>query len=404
MSETLVRLEGISKRFGSGPSAVAEITTTVMAGGITGLTGPDGAGKTTLLRLMMGLLKPDAGKLDVCGLDPVSQAPVLRDVVAYMPQRFGLYEDLTVFENLSLYADLRAVTGEQRRTTFERLLAFTSLAPFMGRLAGALSGGMKQKLGLACALVRSPRLLLLDEPSVGVDPVSRRDLWRMVRSLTGEGIGVVWSTAYLDEAERCERVLLLNEGKLIYEGAPSEFANRMAGRSFHVRNAGVRRRDVLALAAKRPGVIDSVIQGSSVRIVLAEGATAPSAGDFLDEPGVEVVPVPPRFEDAFVNLLGSAGSAVSMARSSPPIGSPSRSTRARSSAFWARTVLASRRRSRCSVAFFAPVPGRHASLASTSWRRRQRHATVSATWRRSSLSTGISASPRTSTFSLASMV
>jgi ABC-2 type transport system ATP-binding protein len=311
MSETLAQLVGVSKRFGNGAPAVAEATTTILSGGITGLAGPDGAGKTTLLHLMMGLLEPDAGKINVCGLDPVLQAPMLRDVVAYMPQRFGLYEDLTVLENLSLYADLRGVTGQQRRTTFGRLLAFTSLAPFTGRLAGALSGGMKQKLGLACALVRSPRLLLLDEPSVGVDPVSRRDLWRMVRSLTGEGIGVVWSTAYLDEAERCERVLLMNEGKLIYEGAPSQLTKRMAGRSFHVRNAGDRRRAVVAAAAKRSDVIDTVIQGSNVRIVMADGAAAPSPRDLSGEPGVEVVPVPPRCEDAFVDLLGRGSSAVS---------------------------------------------------------------------------------------------
>ncbi len=320
MSETLVRLEGVSKRFGSGPFAVAEVTTTILGGGITALAGPDGAGKTTLLRLMLGLLEPDAGKLEVCELDPISQAPLLREVVGYMPQRFGLYDDLTVFENLSLYADLRGVTGSQRQTSFERLFALTGLAPFTSRLAGALSGGMKQKLGLACALVRSPRLLLLDEPSVGVDPISRRDLWRLIRTLAGDGIGIVWSTAYLDEAERCERVLLLNDGKLIYEGAPSDLTKRMAGRSFHVRNAGAHRRAVLAAAAKRSSIIDAVIQGSNVRIVMADNSTAPSAGDFVDAPGVDVVAVAPRFEDAFIDLLGSKQPAVSRLAVAPERG------------------------------------------------------------------------------------
>ncbi|KAB2943570.1 MAG: ATP-binding cassette domain-containing protein [Hyphomicrobium sp.] len=312
MNDALIRLGRVSKRFdATSQPAIAEMTTTIMGGGITGLAGPDGAGKTTLLRLILGLLKADSGTLSVCGRDPVSEASVVRDLVAYMPQRFGLYEDLTVLENLTLYADLRAVVGDERRIAFDRLLAFTSLAPFAGRLAGALSGGMKQKLGLACALVRTPRLLLLDEPTAGVDPVSRRELWRMVRTLTGQGIGVVWSTAYLDEAERCERVLLMSDGRLIYEGSPSELTNRMSGRSFHVRNAGVRRRTVLASAAKMPGVIDGIVQGANVRVVLAAGALPPSAEDFKDVAVVEVAPAPPRFEDAFVSLLGSASPPVS---------------------------------------------------------------------------------------------
>ena len=311
MSEPLVRLAGVSKRFDNGPLAVAGLTTTIVAGGITALAGPDGAGKTTVLRLMLGLLKPDAGKLAVCDLDPTSQARELREIVAYMPQRFGLYEDLTVFENLTLYADLRGVIGQQRETTFKRLFTLTGLAEYQGRLAGALSGGMKQKLGLACALVRSPRLLLLDEPSVGVDPISRRDLWRLIRALAGEGIGIVWSTAYLDEAERCERVLLMNDGKLIYDGVPADLTKRMTGRSFQVRNAGAQRRAVLAAAANRSGVIDAVIQGSNVRIVMAENSTTPLAGDFVDAPGADVVAVTPRFEDAFIDLLGSKKPAVS---------------------------------------------------------------------------------------------
>jgi len=317
LNKVLVRFDRVTKRFGDGPPAVAEITTTISGGGITGLVGPDGAGKTTLLRLMMGLLRTDDGKLIVCDLDPISQASDLRAVIGYMPQRFGLYEDLTVVENLALYADLRGVTEQQRQPTFDRLLAFTGLGPFTARLAGELSGGMKQKLGLACALVRSPRLLILDEPSVGVDPVSRRELWRMVRTLTEDGIGIVWSTAYLNEAEQCEHVLLMNKGKLIYEGAPSELTARMIGRSFHVRHAGERRRAVLVAAAKRSGVIDAVIQGSNVRIVMAAGASAPSAVAFVDAPGVDIVAVEPRFEDAFIDLLSSKSPAASRLATAP---------------------------------------------------------------------------------------
>ncbi|MGP0069307.1 MAG: ABC transporter ATP-binding protein, partial [Isosphaeraceae bacterium] len=174
-SEPLVEVEGVTKRFGEGAApALDRISARVEPGQVTGLVGPDGAGKTTLLRLLAGLLLPDEGRITVCGFDTGSQLAQIRRVVSYMPQRFGLYEDLTVQENLDLYADLRGVTGAERRRAFDRLLAFTDLARFTGRLAGKLSGGMKQKLGLACCLIHPPSLLLLDEPSVGVDPISRR--------------------------------------------------------------------------------------------------------------------------------------------------------------------------------------------------------------------------------------
>lgn len=307
MSEALVRLDRVAKRFDAfGPPAIAELTTAIHGGGITAVAGPDGAGKTTLLRLILGLLKPTSGSIAVCDRDPITEAAAVRELVAYMPQRFGLYEDLTVIENLELFADLRAVVGAERKAVLERLLAFTGLAPFTRRLAGALSGGMKQKLGLACALIHQPRLLLLDEPTAGVDPVSRRELWRMVQELTGSGIGVIWSTAYLDEADRCERVLLLNDGALIYDGAPAELTKRMEGRSFHIRNAGDGRRMVLASVSKMPGVIDVVVQGASVRIVMAKGVPPPAARAIAAVQGLDVVPVRARFEDAFVDLLGNA--------------------------------------------------------------------------------------------------
>ncbi len=201
--EPLILADGLTKRFDSTSApAIDGLSAQLGAGSVTGVVGPDGAGKTTLLRLFAGLLLPSAGRLSVCGADTRTELDVVRQHVSYMPQRFGLYEDLTVQENLNLYADLRGVVGEPRRRAFARLLEFTGLGPFGGRLAGALSGGMKQKLGLACALIRAPRLLLLDEPSVGVDPISRRELWKMVYDLVEEGIGVVWSTSYLDEAER----------------------------------------------------------------------------------------------------------------------------------------------------------------------------------------------------------
>ena len=302
----LVTAEAISKRFAAeARPAVDRLDLRVAAGEVTGLVGPDGAGKTTLMRLLAGLLLADEGNLTVCGFDPRDEASELREAISYMPQRFGLYEDLTVEENLRLYADLRGVVGNEREKAFDRLLEFTGLAPFTDRLAGKLSGGMKQKLGLACALVRRPRLMLLDEPSVGVDPISRRELWRMVYELVDEGIGVVWSTAYLDEAERCASVVLLNEGQALYHGPPKQLTARVEGRSFLARDSSEGRRKLLAEALKRPEVIDGVIQGSSVRLVVKPGAGPPDAND-LGTSGTEIKPTPPRFEDAFVDLLGGA--------------------------------------------------------------------------------------------------
>ena len=217
-----------------------------------------------------------------------------------MPQRFGLYEDLSVIENLTLYADLRGVTGKARVDTFERLLAFTDLKPFTRRLAGALSGGMKQKLGLACAMLRSPRLLLLDEPSVGVDPISRRELWRMVYQLVGEGVGVVWSTAYLDEAENCAEVIVMSEGRVLFQGDPKA----MTARVHLLKGAGAERRQALAKAVALPDVVDGVMQGASVRFVMAAGKPPPEPGAIAREAGAHVTTAAPRFEDAFVSLLG----------------------------------------------------------------------------------------------------
>jgi ABC-2 type transport system ATP-binding protein len=301
--EALIVAEGITKRFAANAAAAVDrLSTRVEARRVTGLVGPDGAGKTTLLRLFAGLLLPDEGRLTVCGADTRTQLGAIRQAVSYMPQRFGLYEDLSVRQNLDLYADLRGVVGEERERAFERLLAFTGLQPFTDRLGGKLSGGMKQKLGLACALIRTPELLLLDEPSVGVDPISRRELWKMVYELVDQGIGVVWSTAYLDEAERCAKVVLLNEGKVLYDGPPKELTARVEGRSFLLAEAGEGRRRVLAKVLRRPEVIDGVVQGSSVRLVLRKGAQPPNGSD-LGADG-QVRPAPPRFEDAFVDLLG----------------------------------------------------------------------------------------------------
>ncbi|WEA59074.1 ATP-binding cassette domain-containing protein [Rhizobium sp. BJ04] len=297
----LVRIDGVTKRFGDAPAALDAVSGTIGGGAITGLVGPDGAGKTTLIRLMTGLMLPDTGAVEVLGLDTRKNAAGIQAAIGYMPQRFGLYEDLSVQENLDLYADLRGLPKSERASAFDELLAFTDLKRFTGRLAGKLSGGMKQKLGLACALLKKPRLLLLDEPGVGVDPISRRDLWKMVENLTKEGIGVLWSTAYLDEAEACDHVLLLNQGKLLFSGKPADMTGRVNDRVFRVTGMTGRRRQVLAGLLQADGVIDGVIQGEAIRLVVAKDKK-PDIGSVGD--GATLTPAPPRFEDAFIDMLG----------------------------------------------------------------------------------------------------
>ena len=311
-SEGAIRLHGVEKRFpGMDKPAVARLDAGIRAGGVTGLVGPDGAGKTTLMRMLAGLLRPDEGQAEVLGLDPIADDNALHALLGYMPQKFGLYEDLTVMENLTLYADLRSVTGEARITTFERLLEFTALGPFTDRLAGKLSGGMKQKLGLACTLVGTPKVLLLDEPGVGVDPISRRELWQMVHELAGDGMLILWSTSYLDEAEQCRSVLLMNEGELLFQGAPTELTRQMAGRSFLATSPTIHNRALLQQALKLPQVSDAMIQGRSVRLILtrdsdpAQLRAAPGLADLV------LRDTAPRFEDAFIDLLGGAGTSES---------------------------------------------------------------------------------------------
>ncbi|MGO4569749.1 ATP-binding cassette domain-containing protein [Rhizobium sp. 2YAF20] len=295
-----VRLDGVTKRFGEAKPALDQVSGSIRGGEITGLVGPDGAGKTTLIRLMTGLMLPDAGKVDVLGFGTRERSADIQAAIGYMPQRFGLYEDLSVQENLDLYADLRGLPKQERAAVYDELLTFTDLKRFASRLSGKLSGGMKQKLGLACALLKKPRLLLLDEPGVGVDPISRRDLWKMVEDLTKEGVGVVWSTAYLDEAEACDRVLLLNEGKLLFSGEPKELTDRVRDRVYRVTDVTGRRRSLLAKLLDETGVIDGGIQGEAIRLVTAPGRE----GRFTASGDATVSPTEPRFEDAFVDMLG----------------------------------------------------------------------------------------------------
>jgi ABC-2 type transport system ATP-binding protein len=303
----IIRLQGLMKRFpGQEKPAVASLDCEIHQGSVTGLVGPDGAGKTTLMRMLAGLLKPTEGSAQVIGLDPINDDRALHAVMGYMPQKFGLYEDLTVMENLNLYADLRSVVGAEREETFKRLLEFTALGPFTTRLAGKLSGGMKQKLGLACTLVGQPKVLLLDEPGVGVDPISRRELWQMVHELAGDGMLILWSTSYLDEAEQCRDVLLMNEGELLYHGAPKELTQQMAGRSLLLSHGEENNRKLLQRALKLPQVSDGVIQGRSVRLILAKESSVEELTQALNVPEDAISQTEPRFEDAFIDLLGGA--------------------------------------------------------------------------------------------------
>ncbi len=264
-------------------------------GELTALVGPDGAGKTTLMRLAAGLLRADAGSLKVLGRDVAADPQQVQDHISYMPQRFGLYEDLTVAENLDLYADLHGVSAADRAHRYPELMEMTALGPFTARLAGQLSGGMKQKLGLACTLVRSPQLLLLDEPTVGVDPLSRLELWDIVRRLVADrGLTVLLSTAYLDEAERCSRVIVLHQGHVLSRGSPQQVANEATGRSFVATPApGQSARSLQARLLDQQDIVDAVPDAGRVRFVRG-GMAAETSG---------AQPVAPRFEDGFMILL-----------------------------------------------------------------------------------------------------
>nr|WP_231368445.1 ATP-binding cassette domain-containing protein [Mariprofundus ferrooxydans] len=313
-SGAVVTLSGVSRAFNTagGPvQALDNVDGIITRGRVTGLIGPDGAGKTTLMRLISGLLVPDTGSVNTLGFDVKEQPLKVQASMCYMPQRFGLYEDLTVQENLDLYADLQQLPYAGRPDRYAELMHMTGLAAFAARLAGQLSGGMKQKLGLACTLVGSPKLLLLDEPTAGVDPVSRRELWEIVyRQVSKTGMSVIFSTAYLDEAERCDEVLLLHQGRLLGQDTPAAFSSRMQGRTWHRSlDEGVSKRALQHRLSQLPGVIDTTIQGEQIRLVMAADTAAP------DEANLQATP--PRFEDAFIAMLGGADTAAIVSDQQP---------------------------------------------------------------------------------------
>ena len=299
-----IRSRGLRRAFGK-LVAVDGLDLDVADGEIFGLVGPDGAGKTTTIRMLTGILPPTGGAAEVAGCDVVRQAEHLKDQIGYMSQRFGLYPDLTVMENLAFYADIYGVPRAELAARTDRLLGFSNLTPFRQRLAGNLSGGMKQKLGLACALIHTPRVLFLDEPTNGVDPVSRRDFWRILYQLVREKVTIFVSTAYLDEAERCNRLALMHEGRLLGLGTPDEVKAMMPGALLEVRTPAPRRTASLLreqLAGASVGLF-----GDRVHVAARDPeAAAARIRQLVASAGFEplaIRTVEPSLEDVFVSVL-----------------------------------------------------------------------------------------------------
>ncbi|MBI2511644.1 MAG: ABC transporter ATP-binding protein [Opitutae bacterium] len=304
MPAPIIHARGLRRAFGE-LVAVDALDLDVTEGEIFGLVGPDGAGKTTTMRMLTGILAPSAGTAQVAGCDVVRQREPLKEHIGYMSQRFGLYPDLTVAENIDFYADIYTVPAAARTERTERLLAFSNLTPFKHRLAGNLSGGMKQKLGLACALIHTPRVLFLDEPTNGVDPVSRRDFWRILYQLVRDGVTIFVSTAYLDEAERCNRLALLHEGRLLGLGTPDEIKAMMPGALIEFRTSEPRR----TAAVLREQLADASVGlfGDRVHVAARDvDGTAERGRALLTAAGIDVQsvrPIEPSLEDVFVAVL-----------------------------------------------------------------------------------------------------
>ncbi len=304
-----ILVSGLSKSFGKGVArrdALKNVSLRIPVGSMMALIGPDGAGKTTLLRMLAGILTPDAGEVRVLGHLLPRQALALQSRIGYMPQRFGLYEDLTVEENFNLFASLHGIPQAARESRFAELLTLTALGPFRNRQAGQLSGGMKQKLGLACTLIHPPQLLLLDEASVGVDPISRRELWSIIRQqVASQRVTVLLSTAYMDEAERCDHVLLLHEGEILAQGSPAKLSAPFAGCAYMLQNIPTAQRSLQTHIARLPGVVDASMQADGLRIVMQQPHPPVLEGSLATH-GAPIA-VPSRLEDAFVSLLFKRG-------------------------------------------------------------------------------------------------
>ena len=297
----IISASNLEKIFSDNTNAIKKINFSIFSGKITGIVGPDGAGKTTLIRMLTGLLAPTFGELKVLNYNMPNTSSDFLQQIGYMPQKFGLYEDLTVYENLKLYSDLQNIENSNSR--IDELLTFTSLKKFQDRLAGKLSGGMKQKLGLACALIKKPKLLLLDEPGVGVDPISRIELWEIVQKLLEDDIAVIWSTSYLDEAQNCDEVILLNEGNCLYQGTPQNLKENMKDRVFLISGIFLQKRETLTKILEQDEILDAVLVGSKIRINLKKNTTLSKEFIYKLGENVKIEAIEPIFEDCFVDIL-----------------------------------------------------------------------------------------------------
>jgi len=309
MINPAIKVENISRRFGD-IAAVDEVSFSVSPGELFGLVGPDGAGKTTLLRMLAGVLRPNRGDADLLGVSVSTEPETVKQEIAYMPQRFGLYTDLTVMENLNFYADLYAVSKRERKQRLERLFHFSNLGPFKTRLAGALSGGMKQKLALSCALIHMPKILLLDEPTFGVDPISRRDLWLIVHEMVEEGVTAIVSTAYMDEAERFDRVALLNKGQVLAMDSPDQLQDNLEGDILTVMSSSPRKaRDVLRTETF---VKQASLFGDKLHVIVRSASKdIPQVEQLLDQNGLSDVVInktSASLEDVFIQYMNNSTS------------------------------------------------------------------------------------------------
>jgi ABC-2 type transport system ATP-binding protein len=306
MSDEIVAISGLTKRF-AGVVAVDSLSFTARKGEILGLVGPDGAGKTTTLRILAGILPADTGSALVAGQDVLREPEAVKSRISYMPQQFGLYEDLTVTENIRFYADIFEVTRTVRQQREAQLLEASGMSRFRDRLAGQLSGGMKRKLGIACALIHTPQLLLLDEPTTGVDPVSRRELWSILYSLVFEGVTVLVSTAYLDEAERCHRLLLMHQGSRLFFGTPTDLKSKLPGGALSIISSNPQ---ALQMAtAGEQGVLRVTAMGDELHVVVDDpDRRLDQLRERFDSTGIsfgDMRRIPASVEDVFVYVVSN---------------------------------------------------------------------------------------------------